>query len=46
MKSIVSSTQEKARSLMVNQHHALRNRQQAMLARSAAEVGVVPKDLK
>lgn len=34
------STKEKARSLMLNHQRTLRNRQQAMLHRSAAEVGL------
>jgi hypothetical protein len=35
------STQDKARSLMLNQLRSLKNRQQTMLYRSAAEVGLV-----
>lgn len=35
------STQDKARSLMLNQQRSLKNRQQAMLYRCAAEVGLV-----
>jgi hypothetical protein len=34
------STQEKARSLMVNHQRMLKNRQQTMLNRAAAEVGL------
>ena len=33
------STEKKARSLMVNQTRAIKNRQQAMLSRSATEIG-------
>jgi hypothetical protein len=35
------STREKARSLMINHQRSLKNRQQAMLNRTAAEVGLV-----
>ena len=35
------STQDKARSLMLNQLRSLKNRQQTMLYRSAAEVGLL-----
>lgn len=34
------STQEQARALMMRHHHVLKNRQQSMLNRAAAEVGV------
>jgi hypothetical protein len=37
----VFSTQDKARSLMLNSQRVIKNRQQAMLYRSAAEVGLV-----
>ncbi|HEY9676028.1 MAG TPA: hypothetical protein V6D11_31585 [Waterburya sp.] len=37
----VVSTQEKARSLMLNQQRTVKNRQRSMLYRSAAEVGLV-----
>ena len=39
-KTPVLSTQDKARSLMLNQQRSLKNRQQAMLHRAAAEVGL------
>ena len=35
------STQDKARSLMISYHKALQNRQESMLKRSAAELGLV-----
>ncbi|HIK09439.1 MAG TPA: hypothetical protein IGS52_04105 [Oscillatoriaceae cyanobacterium M33_DOE_052] len=38
------SANEQARSLMMRHHHMVKNRQQSMLARSAAEVGVDPAD--
>ncbi|AOW98399.1 MAG: hypothetical protein F6J94_28430 [Moorea sp. SIO1F2] len=34
------STQEKARALMMNHHHMIKNRQQSMLGRVASEVGL------
>lgn len=34
------SAQEQARSLMNRHQHAVKNRQQSMLSRSAAEIGV------
>ncbi len=34
------STQDQARALMMRQSHLVKNRQQAMLARSAEEVGL------
>ena len=34
------STQQQARALMLRHHHAIKNRQQAMLGRAAAEIGV------
>ena len=34
------STQEQARALMMRHHHLIKNRQQSMLGRSAAEVGL------
>jgi hypothetical protein len=37
----VLSTQDKARSLMLNSQRVIKNRQQTMLYRSAAEVGLV-----
>lgn len=37
----VLSTQDKARSLMLNKLRSLKNRQEVMLYRSAAEVGLV-----
>ena len=33
------STQEQARALMMRRHHVIKNRQQSMLNRAAAEVG-------
>ena len=35
-----STVEKKARSLMLNNQHANKNRQQSMLSRSAAEVGL------
>lgn len=34
------SAQQQARALMVRHHHAVKNRQQSMLGRTAAEIGV------
>lgn len=34
------STQEQARALMMRHHHFIKNRQQSMLSRTAAEVGM------
>lgn len=34
------SAQEQARALMMRHHHFVKNRQQSMLSRSAAEVGL------
>jgi hypothetical protein len=34
------STQEQARALMMRHHHLIKNRQQSMLGRAAAELGV------
>lgn len=34
------STQEQARALMMRRHHLIKNRQQSMLNRAAAEVGL------
>lgn len=34
------STQDQARALMMRHHHAIKNRQQSMLSRTAAEVGL------
>lgn len=34
------STQEQARALMMRHHHLVKNRQQSMLGRAAAEVGL------
>lgn len=33
------STQEQARALMMRHHHLIKNRQQSMLNRTAAEIG-------
>jgi hypothetical protein len=38
------STNNQARSLMMRHHHIVKNRQQAMLARSAEEVGLDAAD--
>jgi hypothetical protein len=43
-KTSVLSTQDKARSLMLEHQRTLKNRQQAMLNRSAAEVGVTVRN--
>ena len=40
----VLSTQDKARSLMLNHLRALKNRQQSMLNRAAAQVGLVAQN--
>lgn len=34
------STQERVRALMVRHHHMIRNREQCMLSRTAAELGM------
>jgi hypothetical protein len=34
------STEQQARALMMRHHHAIKNRQQSMLGRSAAEIGI------
>jgi hypothetical protein len=34
------STQEQARALMMRHHHLIKNRQQSMLGRAAAELGL------
>jgi hypothetical protein len=34
------STQQQARALMMRHHHNIKNRQQSMLGRTAAEIGV------
>jgi hypothetical protein len=34
------STQEQARALMMRHHHLIKNREQCMLSRAAAEVGM------
>lgn len=38
------STQEQARALMMRHHHLIKNRQQSMLNRTAAEVGLEGAD--
>ena len=38
------SAQEQARALMMRHHHLIKNRQQAMLGRAAAEVGLSVED--
>lgn len=38
------STQEQARALMMRHHHIIKNRQQSMLNRAAAEVGLEGAD--
>ena len=38
------STQEQARALMMRHHHLIKNRQQSMLGRAAAEVGLPPEE--
>lgn len=38
------STQEQARALMMRRHHLIKNRQQSMLNRAAAEVGLEGAD--
>lgn len=40
------SAQEQARALMLRHHHAAKNRQQSMLSRSAAEVGLPAEDIQ
>jgi hypothetical protein len=34
------STEQQARALMMRHHHAIKNRQQSMLERSASEIGI------
>lgn len=34
------STQQQARALMMRHHHLIKNREQSMLSRAAAEIGV------
>ena len=34
------STQDQARALMMRHHHVVKNRQQSMLSRAAAEIGM------
>lgn len=34
------STQEQARALMMRHHHLIKNREQSMLSRTAAEIGL------
>lgn len=34
------STQDQARALMMRHHHNIKNRQQSMLSRAAAEIGL------
>ncbi|ERN41309.1 hypothetical protein KR51_00021100 [Rubidibacter lacunae KORDI 51-2] len=36
------SAQEQARALMMRHHNAIKNRQQSMLGRAAAEIGLDP----
>jgi hypothetical protein len=38
------STQEQARALMMRHHHLIKNRQQSMLNRTAAEIGLEMED--
>lgn len=38
------SAQEQARALMMRHHHMIKNRQQSMLNRAAAEVGLSVED--
>ncbi|MBD1936440.1 MULTISPECIES: hypothetical protein [unclassified Microcoleus] len=38
------STQDQARALMMRHHHQIKNRQQSMLSRAAAEVGLEADD--
>lgn len=37
------SAEEQARALMMRHHHSIKNRQQSMLGRVAAEVGMPPE---
>jgi hypothetical protein len=37
------STEQQARALMMRHHHIIKNRQQSMLGRAAAEVGMPPE---
>jgi hypothetical protein len=39
------STQDQARALMMRHHHMIKNRQQSMLSRTAAEVGMTPDEV-
>ena len=38
------STEEQARALMMRHHHLVKNRQQSLLSRTAAEVGLEDAD--
>ena len=38
------STQEQARALMMRHHHLIKNREQSMLSRTAAEIGLEDVD--
>lgn len=38
------STQQQARALMMRHHHTIKNRQQSMLERAAAEIGLEADD--
>lgn len=38
------STQEQARALMMRHHHMIKNREQSMLSRTAAEIGLEDVD--
>lgn len=40
----MSSTQEQARALMMRHHHVIKNREQSMLSRVAAEIGAEAVD--
>jgi hypothetical protein len=39
------SIEQQARALMMRHHHAIKNRQQSMLERSAAELGIENENL-
>jgi hypothetical protein len=38
------SAQDQARALMMRHHHMIKNRQQSMLGRTAAEIGMPPEE--
>jgi hypothetical protein len=39
------NTEDQARALMMRHHHLIKNRQQSLLGRAAAEAGMSPEDV-